>query len=210
MAGQIGGYITPGPPTVSQLLVSGGINSGVLANNSVLSGNIASGQLDTYHHASGCVVRASQFAAPVASGTAWNLITEELVSGVRAVNISQSGNIRVAMAAVSGRMPAVGLVVDNVQSGIQATIYTHGVVQFTSGMFTGIGYFGQGVWVGRSGQPCPISGSFCSGGFASGDEGQRLGVALALGSGALLLNLNTTVWSGGPLGEATGGTGGLL
>ena len=172
---------------------------------------IASGTLGTYDHSSGTVVRAAQFVAPVHSGTAWSLVTEEAISGVRAVAISQSGNLWISMASVSGRMPAIGVVVDNVLSGIPANVYTQGLQFFTSGLFTGISHFGQPVWVGRSGQLSPISGSFDSGGWASGDIGQKLGVAVtqsgiaAFRSGAVLLNLNTTVWSGGPLGEATGG-----
>ncbi len=195
-------------------LLSGAFGSGQIstlnvASGGFLSGAFGSGQISTFHLASGAVCSVSRGVAEITSGLPPTVITQEPISGVRAVALSQSGGLLIAMASVSGRMPAVGVVVDNVASGIQANVWTHGIVQFTSGLFTGIGFFGQAVWVGRSGQLCPQSGSFCSGGIGptgfSGDLGQKMGMILPLGSGGVLLNTNTTVWSGGPQGEATGG-----
>ncbi len=218
IAGQAGGgffTIASGTITTNDIgsgsIVSGLIASGQLGPNHfgsgvVLSGTIASGQLGNNHLGSGAIVRAAQFGTPIQSGTSWQLITEENVSGVRAVCISQSGNVRIAMAAVSGRMPAVGVVWDNVLSGINCNIYTDGFFQFPVGLFVVSGvtnFIGGPVWVGRSGFVCPISGSFNSGGYASGDIGQKLGGSV--NSGAVLFRVNNTVWSGGPLGEATGG-----
>lgn len=159
----------------------------------VTSGNIASGNIDTYTFASGATITKSQFVAPIVSGTAWTLITEEIISGARAVCISQSGNLRVAMASVSGRMPAMGIVLDNVLSGIQANVYTQGLAQLSSGMMDYSGFLGKNVWVGRSGQVVSWSGSFNSGGFnvaSGGDFTQRLGVIV--NSGAFLMNVSTS------------------
>lgn len=200
-------------------LASGGLGSGAIgsgqistlhvASGGILSGAIGSGQVSTFHLASGAICSISQGVASIASGLPPTVITQEAISGVRAVAISQSGALWIAMAAVSGRMPAIGVVVDNVASGIQANVFTQGNIIFTSGLFTGIGFFGQPVWVGRSGHLCPQSGSFCSGGIGptgfSGDIGQKMGVVLAIGSGGVHLNVSAVVWSGGPHGEATGG-----
>ena len=132
--------------------------------------------------------------------------TSETISGVRAVSVSQSGYLQIAMASVSGRMPAVGVVIDNVASGSAAAVYKLGTIQYTSGLFTGIGFFGQPVWVGRSGHVAPMSGSFGSGGYASGDIGQKLGVVVGgLLSGTASLNVSLNTFSGGPLGAGTGG-----
>lgn len=195
----------------SRNVASGTLTTNDIGSGAIVSGLIASGQIGGRHFASGAMITQAQWVASVYSGTPWSLVTAENVSGVRAVCVDQSGNIRVAMAAVSGRMPAVGVVIDNALSGIPANIYTDGLIFFTSGLFNGINHFGQPVWVGRSGQLSPISGSFDSGGYASGDIGQKLGVAVTQSgianflSGAVLLRMNTTNWSGGPLGEATGG-----
>jgi hypothetical protein len=157
---------------------SGNISSGAIGhshvgNAAIQSGNIASGVIGGYNIASGYT---PIFTAMFFSGTAATEITEETISGVRAVALSQSGNIRVAMASVSGRMPAIGIVIDNVASGIQANVYTAGNFQFTSGMADYSGYLGLSLFVGRSGQIVTTSGSFNSGGFASGDVIQSMGI----------------------------------
>ena len=167
--------------------IAGGIGSGA-----IVSGMIASGQLGSWHHGSGTIIDVAQYTAPVVSGInrAPAILTEEAVSGVRAVCISQSGQIRIAMASVSGRMPAIGVVVDNVLSGLPVNIYTHGAFQFTSGLADYSGYLGKPVWVGRSGQIVTWSGSFNSGGLntaSGGDFIQRAGVCF--NSGAVVVNV---------------------
>jgi hypothetical protein len=215
-SGQIGLIHVQSGFTTSGLTLSGAIGSGQIdwvhhisgytISGLIKSGGVGSGQVSTYHHASGAICQISQFVAPLFSGNPlYAALTQETISGIRAVAISQSGNLYIAMAAVSGRGPAVGVVVDNVLSGIQANVYTQGIIAPTSGLFTAITFFGQPLWVGRSGHVVPISGSFCSGGWASGDYGQKMGIALPISSGGILLNVNTTIWSGGPLGESTGG-----
>ncbi len=199
-------------------LSSGSVRSGHIGNAAVVSGSyasgsiaglgaggfaIASGTLSTYDLASGAVARASQFSVPIQSGTSWSILTEEPISGIKAAQISQSGTLRIAMASVSGRMPAVGAVFDNVASGIPANVYTHGFFVSSSGLMPTFGFFGQPMFVGRSGHITVASGFFASGGWASGDYGQKLGIALAQASGAVLLNTTTIAWSGGPLGLAT-------
>jgi hypothetical protein len=183
------GSVASGQITWSHLAsghqLSGGIISGLIGNNAVTSGNIASGQISTYHLASGATTTISQFSAPFMSGTAWTAITEEMISGDRAVTLSQSGTLRIAMASISGRMPAIGVVVDNVASGIPANVYTAGLFQFTSGMADYSGYLGQTIFVGRSGQIVTTSGSFNSGGLLSGNIIQPLGQAWTSG-GAII------------------------
>lgn len=166
-------------------IASGQIGLNHIASGAVLSGHIASGQISTYKLASGTAATISQFSAPFVSGTAWTAITEEMISGVRAVAFSQSGTLRIAMASISGRMPAVGIVVENVASGIAANVYTAGAIQFTSGMADYSGYLGQTVFVGRSGQIVTTSGSFNSGGLLSGNIIQPLGQAWTSG-GAII------------------------
>ena len=127
----------------------------------------------------------TRYVTPINSGSTLTMITEELISGVRAVAISQSGNIRIAMASVSGRMPAVGIVVDNVTSGQQVAVYTEGSFQLASGLGDYSGFIGSQLTVGRSGQIISLSGNF--GGLASGDLIQA--IAVAQNSGRFLIGL---------------------
>ncbi len=187
-----GMMVQVGDPLESVLIQSGDVGSGAIFGQAA-SGQftIASGSIITYDVGSGLTVPRSQFVTPLVSGTTWSLITEEIISGVRAVNISQSGTLRVAMASVSGRMPAVGVVIDNVLSGIAANVYTQGLIRTTSGLTDYSGFLGRAVWVGRSGQIVTVSGSFNSGGLnlaSGGDFVQRAGVAIT--SGAFLVNLD--------------------
>lgn len=165
-------WAAPGAPT---------INSGDILRHHLGSG-VSPGHV--------AIVRSGLSAVP--------LLTEEAISGVRAVQVSQSGRLRIAMASLSGRMPAVGVVFDNVASGLETTVYAVGPFQLSSGMADYSGWLGRTVFVGRSGQLVQWSGSFNSGGFsvASGaDYVQRLGTIL--NSGAVLLNvaLHTEQWA---------------
>ncbi len=187
-SGQFTGFELGSGAIVSGRIASGQIGTGHLANAAVTSGDIASGSVDLFHLASGAVARAAAVCVPFQSGIV-PLITEEIISGVRAVNISQSGTIRIAMASVSGRMPAVGVVFDNVAVGINANVYTQGAFQLSSGMADYSGWLGKPVWVGRSGQIVQWSGAFNSGGLnvaSGGDFIQRIGIAV--NSGAILVN----------------------
>jgi len=113
----------------SGAVVSGSIASGQIGPNHfgsgvVLSGAIASGQIGTNHISSGTQVSYSE---NVRIDT---FLTAEIVSGVRAVQIDPtlSGFVRIAMAAVSGRMPAIGVAFENQLSGQAINIVRYGVV----------------------------------------------------------------------------------
>lgn len=180
---------------------SGAIVAGVMGSGSVLSGNIASGQIGTNHLGSGTVGRAANFLMPLASGAAWSMLTGEIISGGMAVKVSHSGFLEIAKASVSGKMPAIGCVFDNVLSGISANVYTAGLFQFASGMADYSGSVGRSVWVGRSGQIVPWSGSWNSGGLVTtsgGDLIQRLGVIA--NSGGVVLGLSQNVYQNQLLG----------
>jgi hypothetical protein len=188
-----GGAFTIASGTIGSLDIgSGAIVSGRIASGQVGAGHLASGQISTYKIASGTATTRSQFAAPFVSGSAWTVLAEENISGGRAVAMSPSGNLLVAMASVPSRMPAIGVVFDNVASGIAADVYTAGVVQFTSGLADYSGYVGNSLYVGRSGQIVTASGSFNSGGFLSGDILQPLGVPN--NSGGALIGLGKSIY----------------
>lgn len=129
-------------------------------------------------------------------------IAEEPISGLRAVCISPSGNIRIAMAGVSGRMPAIGITPDNVASGISCNVFTAGDVQAVAGLVDFSGYIGLPIYVGRSGQIVTASGAWNSGGFQSGDILQYIGVPG--NSGAFFIDVSAPYISG------AGGGGGSL
>ena len=194
---------------------SGVVNSGHLASGAVIGQagygtfTIASGTISTFDLASGAAATRSHFGSPFLVGTAWTAVTEEAISGVRAVQISQSGYIRIAMASVSGRMPALGVVVDNVASGQSCTVYTAGPFQFTSGMINVSGVFGQPVFVGRSGQISRTSGWFNSGGFVSGDQYQQVGYAWFSGSVVLWMADANASGTGDGTGGAALGSGSI-
>lgn len=211
-----------------QLMVGDALEEVIAASGDVGSGSItgqagggyfcvASGTLSSYDVASGMTVPRAQNLTPIFSGSLWNsgLITGETISGIRAVCLDKSGDgtgaVIIAMAAVSGRWPAIGIVKDNVLSGLGVNVYTDGLILFTSGLGEFSGFIGLRLWLARSGAVTPISGGPNSGGYASGDVGQPLGVVARYTSGMAsgsfaLLNVHPVMWSGGPLGVATGGT----
>ena len=202
----------------SGAIVSGRVASGQLGNFHIASGqiqgaagagvlNIASGTIGGVDFSSGATVRTAFQAggAPVVSGGAvirpvLDQVTDETVSGHAAVYITQSGYIGVAKAAVSGRTPAVGVAIGNALSGLTVSWLQVGALQFASGMADFSGFLGARVWLGRSGQVVAVSGSWGSGGWASGDIGQPLGIVA--NSGGVHFNIGLMVLSGGPLGGA--------
>lgn len=139
-----------------------------------------------------------------ASGLSSTLpLTAETVSGPIAVCFNQSGQVIVAMASISGRWPAVGLATQNALSGQPVAWGQTGTIQYSSGLADFSGLIQRRVWLGRSGQVVTISGAWGSGGWLSGDVGQPLGTII--NSGAIAYNVFPAIWSGGPLGVATGG-----
>lgn len=173
------------------------------SSGSLLSGDMVSGGLTTWNLMSGAIANHAQELVPIYSGGLWTAISAEIISGTKAVYIDSSGHIAIAKAAVSGTMPAIGVCYENVLSGIQINVHVAGFHQFTSGLADFSGYLGYRVWVGRSGEVTTLSGSWNSGGYASGDLGQSLGQVV--NSGGCLFNVDQVYWSGGPLGLGTGG-----
>jgi hypothetical protein len=98
------------------------------------------------------------------------------------------------MAAVSGRMPAIGIVFENVASGDICTIVRRGdVIPPDSEMGSGVaisGRIGKSLWVGASGSIVLLSGGgprIGVGPTNSGAWGQRMGTSST--SGAVLVDV---------------------
>jgi hypothetical protein len=164
------------------------IASGALSSGSVVSGNIASGQVGTFHFASGDIITYARNASFDQYETA------EMISGVRCVGINNSGLLQIAMAAVSGRMPATGVMFANALSGTVATVIRFGDVlgpslSIGSGLCIS-GRMGRSLWVGASGSVVTLSGggpTIGIGATNSGAWGQRIGTSSA--SGAVLIDI---------------------
>ncbi len=161
MAGVIGGYISP----------AGGGGGSILAG-SVVSGSIASGSLSNTLFASGTLIDSARWLQDDFYTTA------EAISGTRCVGFTQSGYLQVAMAGVSGRMPAIGVCTTNYASGAAALLITQGramSAQFNvSGNFFS-GFLNQLCYVGTSGEFVSISGIP----FASGNIQQAIGMIVS-------------------------------
>ena len=100
-----------------------------------------------------------------------------------------------AMAAVSGRMPAIGVVFENNLSGAMCKVVQIGhVIPPSTEMGSGVcisGRIGKSLWVGASGQVVVLSGggpTIGVGATNSGAWGQRLGVSAL--SGTMLVQMN--------------------
>ena len=202
-------------------LGSGAVVANTVGSGAIVSGNIASGQIGPNHLGSGAVTsgaiasgQVSQFALSsgavnsghTASGAvityARDIISDlftctETISGVRCVTFDPvgSGQIRLAMAAVSGRMPAIGVVFENQLSGDICKVVSLGhVIPPTTAMGSGVcisGRIGKSLWVGASGQLVVLSGggpTIGVGATNSGAYGQRMGVSAM--SGTVLVQLN--------------------
>ena len=206
-SGRLTGFELGSGTIVSGRVASGQIGFGHLANASVQSGTVASGQINTDHLASGALItRAQELMLWDASGGTVRMFSEEAISGIRAVQVSQSGNLRIAMASVSGRMPAIGVVTTNGVSGAPLNVRLFGPLVLTvSGVIDTSGYLGSPLYVGRSGQLVTQSGAFNSGGFLSGDVLQQVAVATA--SGQVTLTVYDPYVSGGPAVLVSGSAG---
>jgi hypothetical protein len=192
-------------------VASGTVGRFAIASGAILSGHISSGQIGPFHIGSGAI-QGSQLASgavtqfKIGSGALVSYarqsvadlyfsgtVSEEAISGVRAINISQSGYARIAMAGVSGRMPAVGVLVGNVASGVPLAalsgnaLITRGRVQVTSGRIPTSG-FGLYLYVGMSGDLIRNVG------ITSGMVIQRIGVIA--GSGGMIVAVGDRITSG--------------
>lgn len=176
-------------------LASGTVNSGHIADNAVVSGSIGSGQIGTNHISSGSFIT---FARADADDT---ITAAETISGVRCVQITGSGFARIAMASVSGRMPAVGVAFTNTLSGSPVTVvYAGKMLGPSSEIGSGLCISGRNqsrLWVGVSGQVVTISGggpTIGIGATNSGAWGQMVGQVA--GSGAVWISMGETLFSG--------------
>lgn len=181
-------------------ITSGSVGSGAIASGAVQgffgpTRDIASGTIGVFDFGSGAVTAGAMGSGAVTSGNVASgiiidysritqedrLTTAEAISGTRAVAISTSGNLIIAMANFSGRMPAIGVVVDNVTSGQAAKVYRQGLILANSNAsgagFNFSGHVGGQIYV-------DISGTVISSPPASGQV-QVLGTANSV-SGAVL------------------------
>lgn len=127
---------------------------------------------------------ASGVAAPFANGLLDVYPSTEAISGGRAVGFNGSGLAIIAMASVSGRMPAIGVTPFNYASGDSVVVFRNGqllnTALSTDGLSGGIsGLVNRLVYVGRSGN---LTGWF-SGRLAtpesSGDVQQAVGFGIS-------------------------------
>jgi hypothetical protein len=114
-------------------------------------------------------------------------ITGELISGFRCVHINSVGALERVLP-VSGHMPAIGIVADNIESGQVATVIRDGLVHWTSGLVDVSGKIGRTMWNAHSGAVACASGQWASGGH--GTFVQRLGVAV---SGGMMVRIDPYV-----------------
>jgi hypothetical protein len=225
------GHIGPGAIMGWKEDVNAGfmIYSGTIGPNDIGSGAIQSGQIGSNvggneDFSSGTIIAIANSITPLTSGFTFSLNTEEAISGGKAVSISQSGYLRIAMAGVSGRMPAIGILIDNIVSGSPADVYVHGTFCWNSALAAGYNYSGampgeaRGITgtlvVGRSGQILPANAPFTSGfpSVLSGDLFQRLGMVIGTSGIASIgtittslfsLNISPICWSGASQAYAT-------
>ena len=134
----------------------------------IQSGNIASGAVSQFAIGSGAVGSGNTASGAIIT-YARNVVLEqysaaENISGVRCVGflLGGSGAIWVAMAAVSGRWPAIGVAFNNALSGSQCTVVRFGeVVGPLNAIGSGLcisGRMGRSLWMGASGQLVTVSG----------------------------------------------------
>lgn len=208
-------YFVGSGQITNSMLMSGGLGSGAVASGSILSGQIASGQIGTVHVSSGGLgsgaIGSGQIgSAHIASGAVIahardvfedSYTTAETISGVRCVRVTASGLLQIAMAAVSGRMPAHGVAVTNALGGAALSFIRLGqTLGVASEMGSGLcvsGRQGSTIWVGASGEVVTISGGGPTVGIGatnSGAQGQIMG--WVTNSGAITVQADNTVYSG--------------
>jgi hypothetical protein len=180
-SGTIGPFDFGSGAVRSGAIASGSIGNNHIANEAVRSGHIQQGAIVTNHFAPGLQCMAP-FAAYLYMG---GFITNEAISGGRAVYIASGGSAGIAMASDTARMPAVGVALSGALSGTQIDVL------FTCSYFWGgappgdidySGYIGQPVYVGRSGRIVTASGNQP---LLSGDIIQPIGYIVSDLSGGL-------------------------
>lgn len=160
------------------VLTSGQVQSGHIGDGAVVSGSIASGSIGAMHLASGVGGGGGGPSVTSEISIDTSLVTNEMVSGGRAVYVNGSGYVAIAMAGVPARIPAIGVANVNTLSGQPITVIRDGRAFF--GAPTSFsGYVGQPVWVGQSGEVVPVAPNF------SGALQQRLGSSISV-SGVMM------------------------
>lgn len=149
------------------------------------SGAIASGQVGTFHATSGMMVTQAKL------GVDDSIVTTENVSGFMCVAVNKSGLAQVAMAAVSGRMPAVGIAMSGALSGGTIRLLMQGLaIPAASGLLDQSGRVGMTAYVNRSGNITTLAPT-----ANSGDLIQKIGVVILSGK---LMVMPGDVFSGLP------------
>lgn len=156
-------------------IITVNIASGAAASGEIASGAvpgyfgptrvIQSGTIGVYDLGSGAL-QSGQFASGILSDSARWLQDDyytaaEMISGVRCVGFNQSGMIQIAMASVSGRMPAIGVAISNIASGTLGLVNTYGRVHtatFSSSGFFFSGFINNPGYVDVSGCITSLSG----------------------------------------------------
>jgi hypothetical protein len=113
--------------------------------------------------------------------------------------LGASGSVRVAMAAVSGRFPAIGVAFANALSGQLISIVRYGEVlgpssEIGSGLAISGRPGGRSLWMGASGAVVVLSGggpTIGVGATNSGSWGQYVGATTS--SGAVLIDIEPGV-----------------
>lgn len=153
-------------------IASGSIGPLNIGSGNIRSGNVASGQIGSFHIGSGTTFTA------VALGISDLLVTTEVITGFLAVHINKSGLADIAMAAISGRMPAVGIAVSGAVSGGTIMVLHAGIaVSPISGFLDASGRMGHTLYVGRSGVVTALEPT-----GNSGDLIQKIGVTVLSGT----------------------------
>ena len=129
----------------------------------------------------------------------------ELVSGVRAVAVNPSvpGGVRIAMAGIPERMPAIGVLLGGVLSGQVAELERFSEVEVRVNELDDLPP-NKVLEVGQSGQLVHVSEGIASGGLFSGSIRQRVAVSVgnSINSGFRWAQVHVDQalsYSGGPL-----------
>lgn len=182
-SGQLAGFELGSGAIVSGRVASGQIGFGHLANASVQSGTYASGSIGEFVLASGAVQSGHNNSGNIItyarSCLIDEMITGEIVSGVRAVAIDSNSNLGGIVISHPGsglRTPAIGVVADNYLSGQLAKVVMMGRINTTAASIGDLsGREGNPVWVGSGGQLVRLAT------YASGQLAQRIGIIISGG-----------------------------
>lgn len=124
----------------------GAITSGKSGTNAILTDNINAAAVTSGKIGARAVLGSSlEFGI---QKTVQYTLVETLIDG-KVVHINRSGQLAVADYHASARMPGLGILIGDTNSGVTATIITEGKFSTTNYNFSG--YIGDGVYIGASG-----------------------------------------------------------